>query len=93
MKEVYNDNLFRNDGVLLVELVGLDEDNTISVCEYLVNLGFGREVGTPEPSKNPTSEIIVTSSKPPIPSARKRRGSSDSQGSKIQIFAGESENV
>ena len=68
----------------------------MSVCEYLVSLGFGRELVTPEPFENQMSqisEIPVTSSKPPIPSVRKRRGSTDSQDSKIQIFVSETENV
>lgn len=77
-----------------MELVGLDEDNTVSVCEYLVSLGFGREIPSPEPVDKPSLEIpVTTSGKPPIPSARKRRGSSDSQDSKIHFYVSESENV
>lgn len=65
------------DEDLRVELVGLDEENTISVCEYLVTLGFAIESPDDAPSGNNNVPVddgghVVTISKPPIPQRKKR---------------------
>lgn len=71
---------------LRVELVGLDEENTISVCEFLVTLGFAHEdpdAGSDQSQhqgnnnnnllvdNNSMSGVVMTS-KPPIPQRRRR---------------------
>ena len=63
---------------LHVELVGLDEENTISVCEYLVTLGLAYDLD--DDTHEAHCETIVPvnneygtpASKPPIPQRRKR---------------------